>query len=180
MEGGRHAFSFGSGLAAEDAIIRGLMRPGQRLVMGNDAYGGTYRLFARVHGDWESPTPPSTCRIMSASPRSFSTATRPCCGWRRPPTLMGVTDIRALADIAHAHDALLVVDNTFATPYLQQPLSLGADVVVHSTTKYIGGHSDVVGGAVVLGEGTPPMTWPRRSRSSSSLWVRSPGPWTPT
>ncbi|WP_146340922.1 cystathionine gamma-synthase [Nesterenkonia sp. NBAIMH1] len=154
LEGGRHAFSFGSGLAAEDAIIRGLMRPGQRLVMGNDAYGGTYRLFARVHGDWGITNTPIDLadheRVAAELQHSDATLL-----WVETPSnpLMGVTDIRALADIAHAHDALLVVDNTFATPYLQQPLSLGADVVVHSTTKYIGGHSDVVGGAVVLGEG---------------------------
>ncbi|GAB3850649.1 cystathionine gamma-synthase [Nesterenkonia populi] len=154
LEGGRHAFSFGSGLAAEDALIRGLMRPGQRLVMGNDAYGGTYRLFARVHGDWGVTNTPIDLsdheRVASELKHDDATLL-----WVETPSnpLMGVTDIRALADIAHANGALLVVDNTFATPYLQLPLSLGADVVVHSTTKYIGGHSDVVGGAVVLGEG---------------------------
>lgn len=152
LEGGKHAFSFGSGLAAEDAVIRGLMRPGQRIVMGNDAYGGSYRLISRIHGDWgiaNTPLDLSDLNRVAAEMEASDAALL----WVETPSnpLMAVTDIAALAEIAHAHDALLVVDNTFATPYLQKPLELGADVVVHSTTKYIGGHSDVVGGAVVLG-----------------------------
>ncbi|RJN31644.1 cystathionine gamma-synthase [Nesterenkonia natronophila] len=152
LEGGRHAFSFGSGLAAEDAIIRGLMRPGQRIVMGNDAYGGTFRLFDKIHSAWGVSNTPLDLsdheRVASELEHNDATLL-----WVETPSnpLMAVTDIAALAEMAHANSALLVVDNTFATPYLQQPLRLGADVVVHSTTKYIGGHSDVVGGAAVLG-----------------------------
>ncbi|GFZ78227.1 cystathionine gamma-synthase [Nesterenkonia alkaliphila] len=154
LEGGGHAFSFGSGLAAEDAVIRALLRPGQRIVMGNDAYGGSFRLFDKVHSAWgvaNTPLDLSDHTRVAAELENDDAALL----WVETPSnpLMAVTDITALADIAHAHGALLVVDNTFATPYLQQPLSLGADVVVHSTTKYIGGHSDVVGGAVVLGSG---------------------------
>ncbi|MGO1549631.1 MAG: cystathionine gamma-synthase [Nesterenkonia sp.] len=154
LEGGKHAFSFGSGLAAEDAVIRGLMRPGQRIVMGNDAYGGTFRLFEKVHAAWGVTNTPVDLsdhdRIAAELQHDDATML-----WVETPSnpLMSVTDIAALADIAHANGALLVVDNTFASPYLQTPLALGADVVVHSTTKYIGGHSDVVGGAVVLGFG---------------------------
>lgn len=153
LEGGRHAFSFGSGLAAEDAVIRGLMRPGQRLVMGNDAYGGTFRLFDKVHSAWGVTNVPLDLsdhqRVAQELDHDDATLL-----WVETPSnpLMSVTDIAALAEIAHARDALLVVDNTFATPYLQTPLTLGADVVVHSTTKYIGGHSDVIGGAVVLSD----------------------------
>ncbi|GAA4912681.1 cystathionine gamma-synthase [Nesterenkonia rhizosphaerae] len=152
-EGGAHAFSFSSGLAAEDAVIRGLMRPGQRIVMGNDAYGGSYRLISRIHGDWGIANTPLDLndheRVAAELEAEDATLL-----WVETPSnpLMTVVDIAALAEIAHANGALLLVDNTFATPYLQQPLALGADVVVHSTTKYIGGHSDVVGGAVVLSD----------------------------
>ena len=152
LEGGGHAFSFGSGLAAEDAIIRALLRPGQRIVMGNDAYGGTFRLFDKIHTAWGVSNTPLD---LSDHARVAAELEHDDAGllWVETPSnpLMAVTDIAALAELAHANGALLVVDNTFATPYLQQPLALGADVVVHSTTKYIGGHSDVVGGAVVLG-----------------------------
>ena len=154
LEGGKHAFSFGSGLAAEDAVVRGLMRPGQRIVMGNDAYGGTFRLFEKVHAAWGVTNTPVDLsdhdRIAAELQHDDATVL-----WVETPSnpLMSVTDIAALAGVAHANGTLLVVDNTFASPYLQTPLALGADVVVHSTTKYIGGHSDVVGGAVVLGFG---------------------------
>ncbi|WP_044493764.1 cystathionine gamma-synthase [Nesterenkonia massiliensis] len=153
VEGGAHAFSFSSGLAAEDAVIRGLMRPGQRIVMGNDAYGGSYRLISRIHGGWGIANTPLDLndheRVAAELEAEDATLL-----WVETPSnpLMTVVDIAALAEIAHANGALLLVDNTFATPYLQQPLALGADVVVHSTTKYIGGHSDVVGGAVVLSD----------------------------
>lgn len=154
LEGGKHAFSFGSGLAAEDVVIRALMRPGQRIVMGNDAYGGTFRLFDKVHSAWGVTN--TTVDLNDHSRVSAELeAEDATLLWVETPSnpLMSVTDISAMADLARAHGALLVVDNTFASPYLQTPLSLGADVVVHSTTKYIGGHSDVVGGAVVLGTG---------------------------
>ncbi|MDZ5076475.1 cystathionine gamma-synthase [Nesterenkonia sp. HG001] len=152
VEGGGHAFSFGSGLAAEDALIRAVMRPGQRIVMGNDAYGGSYRLISRIHGDWGIANTPLDLsdheRVAAELDGDDATLL-----WVETPSnpLMTVVDVPKLAEIAHARGALLVVDNTFATPYLQKPLTLGADIVVHSTTKYIGGHSDVVGGAVVLG-----------------------------
>ncbi len=157
LEGGKHAFSFGSGLAAEDAVIRALMRPGQRIVMGDDAYGGSYRLISRIHGDWGISNTPLDLSDLDRVAAEME-APEATLLWVETPSnpLMAVTDIAALAEIAHSSGALLVVDNTFATPYLQKPLEPGenghgADVVVHSTTKYIGGHSDVVGGAVVLG-----------------------------
>jgi cystathionine gamma-synthase len=120
-------------------------------VIPNDAYGGTYRLFARVHEPWGlqyTPTPLADLDAVRVAVRPGETTAI----WVETPTnpLLGVADIAALAEIAHAAGALLIVDNTFASPYLQQPLSLGADVVVHSTTKYCGGHSDVVGGALVV------------------------------
>ncbi|NKX51395.1 cystathionine gamma-synthase [Arthrobacter deserti] len=150
LEGGRHAFSFASGLAAEDALIRALLAPGEHIVLGNDAYGGTYRLISRVLGGWgvghtvvDMADLDTVARAVAAQKTRFV--------WVETPSnpMMKVTDIAGLAGVAHAAGALLVVDNTFASPYLQNPLALGADVVVHSTTKYIGGPSDVVGGAVV-------------------------------
>ncbi|WP_218222069.1 cystathionine gamma-synthase [Nesterenkonia sp. Act20] len=153
LEGGEHAFSFGSGLAAEDAIIRAVMRPGQRIVMGNDAYGGSYRLISRIHGDWGIANTPLDLSDLDRVATEMATEDATLL-WVETPSnpLMSITDIAALAKIAHENNALLLVDNTFASPYLQQPLSLGADIVVHSTTKYIGGHSDVVGGAVVTSD----------------------------
>ena len=150
-EGGSYAFSFGSGLAAEDAVIRAVMRPGQRIVMGNDAYGGTYRLISRIHSAWGIEATPMDLSDVDRVAEAMS-APEATVLWVETPSnpLMAITDIEALAKIARNTDALLVVDNTFATPYLQQPLALGADVVVHSTTKYIGGHSDVVGGAAIV------------------------------
>jgi cystathionine gamma-synthase len=151
LENGRHGFAFASGLAAEDTLLRTIGAPGRHVVIPNDAYGGTYRLFARVHEPWGlqyTPTPLADLDAVRAAVRPGETTAI----WVETPTnpLLGVADIAALAEIAHAADALLIVDNTFASPYLQQPLNLGADVVVHSTTKYCGGHSDVVGGALVV------------------------------
>jgi cystathionine gamma-synthase len=151
LEGGTAAFSFASGLAAEDALLRAVLRPGSRVVMGNDVYGGTHRLVNRVWTPWGVTLETAEMTDLDA----VRAAVRP--GetdvlWVETPSnpLMKISDITALAEIGHAAGALVVVDNTFASPYLQQPLALGADVVVHSTTKYIGGHSDVVGGAVVV------------------------------
>ncbi|WP_372697051.1 cystathionine gamma-synthase [Arthrobacter sp. JSM 101049] len=151
LENGTHAFTFASGLAAEDSLIRALARPGDHIVLGNDAYGGTYRLITRILGDWGIGNTP----VDMADPQAVAAAiaaqqTRLV--WLETPSnpMMKITDIAAIAQATHDAGALLVVDNTFASPYLQQPLDLGADVVVHSTTKYIGGHSDVVGGAVVV------------------------------
>ncbi len=145
LEGARAGFAFASGLAAEDAVLR-LLAPSDRLLMSNDAYGGTYRLATRVHGPAGLDVASVDLLDLARVEREWHPATRMV--WIETPTnpLLRVVDIAALASIAHVHGALVVVDNTFATPFLQQPLELGADVVVHSTTKYLGGHSDVVGG----------------------------------
>ena len=131
-----------------------MLAPGDHVVVPDDAYGGTYRLVARVAGPWGVEHTPAHLADLDA----VRAAVRPGVTrlvWVETPTnpLLGIADIAALAEIAHAAGALLVVDNTFATPYLQNPLALGADVVVHSTTKYAGGHSDVVGGALVVRDG---------------------------
>ncbi|GAA3698901.1 cystathionine gamma-synthase [Zhihengliuella alba] len=151
LEQGTHGLTFGSGLAAEDAIIRAVLRPGDSIVLGNDAYGGTYRLISRIFGDWGVANRPVDMADLDAV-RAAVAETGARLVWLETPSnpLMKITDIEAIAAIAHDAGALLVVDNTFASPYLQQPLTLGADIVIHSTTKYIGGHSDVVGGAVVV------------------------------
>jgi cystathionine gamma-synthase len=162
LEGGSAAFSFGSGLAAEDSMIRALTRPGDHIVLGNDAYGGTYRLISRVLGEWgigNTPVDMSDLDAVAAAVAAGGASGGAAGGktrlvWVETPSnpMMKITDIEALAKVAHDAGALLVVDNTFASPYLQTPLALGADVVVHSTTKYIGGHSDVVGGAIVVND----------------------------
>ena len=148
LEGGAHGIAFASGLAACDAVLRTL-EPGDHVLLANDVYGGTYRQFDRVHRPWGLTFDP----INLADPDMVASAWRPTTRmvWIETPTnpLMTIFDIAALAHLAHERDALVVVDNTFATPYLQQPLGLGADIVVHSTTKYLSGHSDVIGGAVV-------------------------------
>lgn len=155
LDGGVAAYSFASGLAAEDALLRAVLRPGGRVVMGNDVYGGTHRLVARLHVPWgvelQTVDMSDTDRVREALAAPGET---PAVLWVETPTnpLMKIADIAALAEVGHAAGAVVVVDNTFASPYLQQPLALGADVVVYSTTKYLGGHSDVVGGAVVLGD----------------------------
>ena len=148
---GASAMAFASGLAAEDTLIRTVCRPGDHAVIPDDAYGGTYRIFARVAAPWGLEHTPAAV----TDPEAVATAIIPGrtkLVWIETPTnpLLNIADIAALADVAHAAGALLVVDNTFASPYLQQPLLLGADAVVHSTTKYLGGHSDVVGGAIVV------------------------------
>jgi cystathionine gamma-synthase len=149
LEGARHGFAFASGLAAEDAVLR-QVPPGGGIVLGSDAYGGTYRLIAKVHGPAGHPWTAVDLTDPAALARDWPADT--AIVWAETPTnpAMAIVDIAAVAEVAHHHGALLVVDNTFATPYLQQPLALGADVVVHSSTKYLGGHSDVVGGAVVV------------------------------
>jgi cystathionine gamma-synthase len=154
LEGGDTAFSFASGLAAEDTLLRALLGPNDHVLMGNDVYGGTHRLVNRALVPWGvslSTVDMSELDAVRAAIRPDATKVV----WVETPSnpLMKITDIAAVAEIAHAAGAIVVVDNTFATPYLQQPLALGADVVVHSTTKYLGGHSDVLGGAVILREG---------------------------
>ncbi|PZQ89571.1 MAG: cystathionine gamma-synthase [Leifsonia xyli] len=153
LEGGDRAFSFASGLAAEDALLRSILTPGDHVLMGNDVYGGTHRLVNRVHVPWGVGLDTVEMGDADAVRAALRENTRVV--WLETPSnpLMKITDIAAVAEIAHAAGALVVVDNTFASPYLQQPLALGADVVVHSTTKYLGGHSDVLGGAVVVGHG---------------------------
>jgi cystathionine gamma-synthase len=152
LEGGARGFAFSSGLAGQDTVLRALLTPGDHVVVPSDAYGGTYRLFNKVLSTWgvdHTIAPMGDLAAVEAAIRPGSTKIL----WVETPTnpLLGIADIAALAALAHAAGALLVVDNTFASPYLQQPLSLGADIVTHSTTKYCGGHSDVVGGAVVVG-----------------------------
>jgi cystathionine gamma-synthase len=151
LEEGEKGFAFASGLAAEDTILRALTKPGDHCVIPDDAYGGTFRLFDKVTKPWGldfTAAAVSDVDAVRAAVRPGSTRVV----WVETPTnpLLRIGDIETLASVAHAAGALLVVDNTFASPYLQQPLALGADVVVHSTTKYVGGHSDVVGGAVVV------------------------------
>ncbi|MGI5212184.1 cystathionine gamma-synthase [Plantactinospora sp. CA-290183] len=153
LEGGRVGLTFASGLAAEDAVLRALCGPGDHVVIPDDAYGGTYRIFARVTQRWGltwTPARISDVEAVRAAIRPGETKII----WVETPTnpLLGIADIAGLASVAHDAGALLVVDNTFASPYLQQPIAHGADVVVHSTTKYVGGHSDVVGGALVTAD----------------------------
>jgi cystathionine gamma-synthase len=153
LEAGRTGLAFASGLAAEDALIRTVCRPGDHVLIPDDAYGGTYRLFAKVAARWGLEF--TAARI--SDPDAVRAAVRPGQTkiiWVETPTnpLLGIADIATLAGLAHETGALLAVDNTFASPYLQQPIALGADVVVHSTTKYLGGHSDVVGGALVTAD----------------------------
>jgi cystathionine beta-lyase/cystathionine gamma-synthase len=149
LEDGPYALAFASGMAATDAVIR-LLRPGDHVVAGNDVYGGTYRLFQRIWADFglrfsfvDTADPDVVARALEPATRLV---------WLETPTnpLLRLADIAAISTLAHEREALVVVDNTFATPYAQRPLTLGADIVVHSTTKYLGGHSDVVGGAVML------------------------------
>jgi cystathionine gamma-synthase len=153
LEGGRHGLAFASGLAAEDCLLRTLCVPGDHVVIPSDAYGGTFRLFAKVYQRWGVEWTAADLGSVEAV-RAAVQPGRTKAIWVETPSnpLLGISDIAALAQVAHEAGALLVVDNTFATPYLQQPLSLGADVVVHSTTKYIGGHSDVVGGALIAAD----------------------------
>jgi len=151
LEQAPRALAFASGLAAEDALLRTLCAPGDHVLIPDDAYGGTYRLFARVFAEWGLKF--DTTPVADTAAVRAHLARHPVkLVWIETPTnpLLTIADIRALAAAAHEAGALLVVDNTFASPYLQQPLTLGADAVLHSTTKYIGGHSDVVGGAVAL------------------------------
>ncbi|HEX6468119.1 MAG TPA: cystathionine gamma-synthase [Streptosporangiaceae bacterium] len=152
LEGGARGLAFASGMAAEDTLVRTVCRPGDHVLIPGDAYGGTYRLFDKVLRPWGldyTPVPLGDVAAVRAAVRPRTKAL-----WVETPTnpLLGVADIAALAQVARDAGALLVVDNTFASPYLQQPLALGADVVVHSTTKYLGGHSDVVGGALVAAD----------------------------
>ncbi|MFF8014394.1 cystathionine gamma-synthase [Streptomyces sp. NPDC007929] len=152
LEGGSRGLAFASGLAAEDCLLRTLLTPGDHVVIPNDAYGGTFRLFAKVVARWGVEWSVADTSDPAAVRAALTPKTKVV--WVETPSnpLLGITDIAAVAQVARDAGARLVVDNTFATPYLQQPLSLGADVVVHSLTKYMGGHSDVVGGALVTAD----------------------------
>lgn len=152
LEGGTRALSFASGLAAEDALLRTVLAPGDHVLMGNDVYGGTHRLVNRIFVPWGIGLGVVNMSDLDAVRAAIAPATTVL--WVETPSnpLMSISDIAALAELGHAAGALVVVDNTFASPYLQNPLALGADIVVHSTTKYLGGHSDVLGGAVILND----------------------------
>jgi len=149
LDGGRHGLAFGSGMAAEAAIAQ-LLRPGDHVIAVNDLYGGTYRLFKQVC----EPTGVRFSFVEPADPAGFESAWTPQTQmvWLESPTnpLLKLADIAAVSSLAHARGATVVVDNTFMSPYFQRPLPLGADLVVYSATKYLGGHSDVLGGAVTL------------------------------
>ena len=174
LEGGTRGLAFASGLAAEDTLLRTVMTPGAHAIIGNDAYGGTYRLFAKVAEPWGVEHTPVDLTDLDAVRRAVRKGQTRII-WAETPTnpLLTVVDIAALADIAHEAGALLVVDNTFASPYLQQPLALGADVVVHSTTKYLGGHSDVIGGGLVVADAELGERLAYHQNAMGSV----PGPW---
>ncbi|MFJ6568153.1 cystathionine gamma-synthase [Streptomyces sp. NPDC091292] len=152
LEGGVRGLAFASGLAAEDCLLRTLLGPGDHVVIPNDAYGGTFRLFAKVVARWGVEWSVANTSDPASVRAAITPKTKAI--WVETPSnpLLGITDIAVLAQIAREAGVRLVVDNTFASPYLQQPLLLGADVVVHSLTKYMGGHSDVVGGALVVND----------------------------
>ncbi|MGW5522702.1 cystathionine gamma-synthase [Gordonia sp. NPDC003950] len=149
IERGTYGRGFASGMAATDALLRASLRPGDHLVIPNDAYGGTFRLIDKVFTQWGIDYSVAPVTDVDAIRSAITPATKLV--WVETPTnpLLNVGDIEEIGAVAHDAGAKLVVDNTFATPYLQQPLTLGADVVLHSTTKYLGGHSDVVGGALI-------------------------------
>ncbi|GGM68734.1 cystathionine gamma-synthase [Longimycelium tulufanense] len=152
LEGGRHGRAFASGMAATDVALRALLRPGDHVVIPDDAYGGTFRLVDKVLREWGIEHTPATLSDVDAVRAAIRPNTRVV--WCETPTnpLLNVVDIAALAHLTHDAGAKLAVDNTFASPYLQAPIELGADLVQHSTTKYLGGHSDVVGGALVTND----------------------------
>ncbi|GGK48257.1 cystathionine gamma-synthase [Nocardia camponoti] len=152
LELGDYGRAFASGMAATDCALRALLRPGDHLVIPDDAYGGTFRLIDKVFSQWGIEHSPAHIADLDAVRAAIRPNTKLI--WIETPTnpLLSIGDISALAEIAHEAGAKLVVDNTFATPYLQQPLTLGADIVLHSTTKYLGGHSDVVGGALITND----------------------------
>jgi cystathionine gamma-synthase len=152
LEGGVRGFGFASGLAAEDTLLRAVCVPGDHVVIPGDAYGGTYRLFDKVLARWGLNYTAVDQTDLDAVRAAVQDRTRVI--WCETPTnpLLRIVDLAALSAIAHEAGALLGVDNTFATPYLQRPIAFGADVVMHSTTKYLGGHSDVVGGALIAAD----------------------------
>src|SRR5581483_10111531 len=151
LENGTYGLSFASGMAAEQAVLS-LLSAGDHMVSCDDLYGGTYRIFERIMRRYNV----DTSYVTASAIADYEAAIRPNTKliWLETPTnpLLRLVDIQAVAEIAHRHNLLLVVDNTFSSPYFQQPLNLGADIVLHSTTKYINGHSDVIGGALVMND----------------------------
>ncbi|MFC4263213.1 cystathionine gamma-synthase [Ferruginibacter yonginensis] len=151
IENGKHGLAFGSGVAATDAVIK-LLSPGDEVIAANDMYGGTYRLFTKVFAKFGI----KFTYVDTTNPQNVQNAITPQTKliWIETPTnpLMNITDIAAVASISKAAGTILCVDNTFASPYLQNPLDLGADIVMHSATKYLGGHSDVIQGALILND----------------------------
>jgi len=168
LEGGKHGLCFSSGMAAIDTVIRTL-KPGAKVLCGDDVYGGTYRLFTRVWAEFGIEFTFKDTSQGVEVPAGTDVV------WVESPTnpLLRTTDIRALVEKAHAVGAIVVVDNTFATPVFQQPLALGADVVVHSTTKYLNGHSDVVGGAIITNHDDLAEKFAFLQNSVGAV----PGPW---
>jgi cystathionine gamma-synthase len=152
VEEGAFGRAFSSGMAATDCALRAMLRPGDHVVIPNDAYGGTFRLIDKVFTQWKVEYTPVALSDLNAVRDAVTPQTRLV--WVETPTnpLLSIADIAAIAELGKQHSAKVLVDNTFASPALQQPLTLGADVVLHSTTKYIGGHSDVVGGALVTND----------------------------
>ncbi|MEE2852617.1 MAG: cystathionine gamma-synthase [Actinomycetota bacterium] len=152
VEDGAYGRAFGSGMAATDCALRAVLRPGDHVVIPNDAYGGTFRLIDKVFTKWNVEYTPVALHELDAVAAAITPRTRLI--WAETPTnpLLSIADIEALAELGRQNSAKVLVDNTFASPALQQPLTLGADIVLHSTTKYIGGHSDVVGGALVTND----------------------------
>ncbi|WP_447005619.1 cystathionine gamma-synthase [Saccharothrix isguenensis] len=152
LEGGRHGRAFASGMGATDTALRAMCRPGDHVIIPNDAYGGTFRLIDKVFSQWGVEHTPVALSDVDAVRAAVRPNTKVV--WIETPTnpLLNIADIALLAQVAHSAGARLVVDNTFASPYLQSPLELGADVVLHSTTKYVGGHSDVIGGALITSD----------------------------
>ncbi|OMB98642.1 cystathionine gamma-synthase [Mycobacterium colombiense] len=152
VEDGAYGRAFGSGMAATDCALRALLRPGDHVVIPNDAYGGTFRLIDKVFTQWNVEYTPVALHELDAVAAAITPRTRLI--WAETPTnpLLSIADIAALAELGQRSSAKVLVDNTFASPALQRPLTLGADIVLHSTTKYIGGHSDVVGGALVTND----------------------------
>ena len=152
LEDGRYCVAFASGMAATDTAVRAMLKPGDHLIIPHDAYGGTFRLIDKICVPWGLRYTPVPLGDLGQVAAAITPATRMI--WCETPTnpLLGIADIAGLADVAHRNHAKLVVDNTFASPYLQRPIGLGADVVLHSTTKYLGGHSDVLGGALITAD----------------------------
>ena len=153
LEGGKHGLAFASGLAAEDTILRAILAPGDHVVLGNDVYGGTHRLINKIHGAWGIRNTTVEMSDLAAVEAAIIPGESKIL-WVETPSnpLMKISDMAALAELGHRHGLVVIVDNTFASPALQQPLAFGADVVVHSTTKYLGGHSDVLGGGLVIND----------------------------